>query len=71
MTHLDTSMDVPDQAEGADVHGHVKRIVTKDGSEPNDNHHAIATYRHPRSRCGQPTNPQCGDSSNAGLSAAT
>lgn len=42
VTQLDTFMDVLNQAEGVDVHGHVKRIVTKDGSEPNDNHDALA-----------------------------
>jgi hypothetical protein len=41
-SQLDTLMDVLDQGEGADVHGHVKRIVTRDGSLPNLNHDALA-----------------------------
>ncbi|GAA2165602.1 uncharacterized protein DUF4020 [Humibacillus xanthopallidus] len=41
-SQLDTFMDVVDQEEGADVHGHVKRIVTREGSLPNANHDALA-----------------------------
>jgi hypothetical protein len=39
---LDTFMDVLDQGEGADVHGHVKRIVSNPDSLPNPNHDALA-----------------------------
>jgi hypothetical protein len=42
ITQLDTFMDVLDQAPGADVHAHVKRIVTNSGSLPNANHEALA-----------------------------
>lgn len=41
-SQLDTYMDVLDQGEGADVHGHVKRIVSNPDSLPNTTHDALA-----------------------------
>jgi hypothetical protein len=41
-TQLDTFMDVLNEGDGVDVHQLVQGIVTKDGSQPNANHEALA-----------------------------